>query len=225
MRFWTEATALSFLIFALTCLPAAGQLPALSVQTHTALPKAFVGQPYQLQLQGRGGAEPYKWRIAKGSFPKGLNLQPDGKLLGTPREAGEFPFTVTVEDSASPAQQLNKDFVLRILTPLFAQWGRYPVVSGQRIDGSVKISNETDQDFDLTFVVVAVNENGRATALGYQRFTLKPGTFDMEIPFGENLPYGSYQVNVDAVGEVAALNRIHRARLVTGDRLTIVQQP
>ena len=70
-------------------------------------------------------------------------------------------------------------------------------------------------------VVLAVNENGRATAIGYQHFPLKQGASDFEIPFGENLPYGTYSVNVDVVGEVAASNSIYRARLTT--RVTIVQ--
>ena len=88
----------------------------------------------------------------------------------------------------------------------------------------MKVSNQTDDDFDLTFVAVAVNENGRATALGYQRFTLNKGTVDMEIPFGENLPHGTYEVNVDAVAEVAATNTIDRTRLVA-NKLDVQQGP
>ena len=46
----------------------------------------------------------------------------------------------------------------------------------------------------------------------------------MEIPFGENLPHGTYEVNVDAVAEVAATNTIHRARLVA-NKLDVQQGP
>jgi hypothetical protein len=35
---------------------------------------------------------------------------------------------------------------------------------------------------------LAVNDIGRATAIGYQHFGLKHETIDFEIPFGENLP-------------------------------------
>jgi len=38
-------------------------------------------------------------------------------------------------------------------------------------------------------------------------------------PFGETLPYGPYQVNVDVVAEVAATNTIHGAHLTTADKL------
>jgi hypothetical protein len=73
--------------------------------------------------------------------------------------------------------------------------------------------------------VLAVNEIGRATALGYQHFTLAKNTIDKEIPFGENLPAGSYTVNADVVAEVPASNTIHRARLVTSSPLQLAPSP
>jgi hypothetical protein len=153
-----------------------------------------------------------------------VKLSEDGELNGVPVETGSFPFTVTVSDSGKPAQQRDQKLTLQVVTPLLVQWGRQVKVSGQRVEGSVKVSNQTGDDFDLTVVVLAVNETGRATAIGYQRFTLKNNTIDFEIPFAENLPDGVYQVNVDVVGEVAALNRIYRARLVQ-DKLIIQQGP
>jgi len=72
---------------------------------------------------------------------------------------------------------------------------------------------------------MALNETGRATAIGYQRLTLKKDTTSLEIPFGENLPQGSYELNVDAVGEVAATNSIYRARLVPKEHFQILQGP
>jgi hypothetical protein len=145
-------------------------------------------------------------------------------LSGTPRESGEFHFVVTVADTTIPARERNQELVLQVLGALVVEWSRHATVVGQRVEGSVKISNQTEDDFDLTFVVVAVNDNGRATALGYQRFTLKKGTTGMEIPFGETLPTGAYEVNVDVVAEVPSTNTIRRRRLVTADKLT-VQQP
>jgi len=97
-------------------------------------------------------------------------------------------------------------------------------VNGQRIDGSIKVSNRSGRDFDLTFIVLAVNDIGRATAIGYQHFPLKKNTRNMEIPFGENLSPGNYAVNVDVVGEEPQSNRIFRARLVTGKE-SITQGP
>jgi hypothetical protein len=93
------------------------------------------------------------------------------------------------------------------------------------VEGAVKVSNQTGQDFDFTVIALAVDETGRATAVGYQHFTLKRGTLDFEIPFGENLPHGAYALNLDAVAEVEPTNTIYRARLVTGDKLQVLQGP
>ncbi len=101
-------------------------------------------------------------------------------------------------------------------TPLKAEWGRKARVTGARIDGSLKVSNRTGRDFDLTVIVLAVNDIGRATAIGYQHFPLKKDTRDLEISFGDTLSPGNYAVNVDVVGEETISNRIFRARLVTG---------
>jgi hypothetical protein len=114
--------------------------------------------------------------------------------------------------------------MLSVEIPLTAEWGRRPTVNGQRIDGSIKVSNNTGRDFDLTFIVLAVNEIGRATAIGYQHFPLKRDTRDMEIPFGDTLSRGNYAVNVDVVGEEPVSNRIFRVRSVAENQ-QITQGP
>jgi hypothetical protein len=47
----------------------------------------------------------------------------------------------------------------------------------------------------------------------------------LEIPFGENLPHGSYELNVDAVAEVAATNSIYRTRLVPKEKFQVQEGP
>jgi len=190
-----------------------------------ALPKAYVRQPYQARLEADGGIAPLQWEISEGSLPAGIILQTDGVLAGTPTETGEFRFTATVTDSGKPASQRRQPLSLVVVAPLMVQWSRYPKVKGQRLEGSVTASNETERDFDLTVIMLAVNENGRATAIGYQHFLLKKGSAGVEIPFGENLPQGSYQLNVDAVAEVAAINSIYRARLVPKERFQVQVGP
>ena len=105
------------------------------------------------------------------------------------------------------------------------QWKRYAQVTGHRIDGSVIVSNSTDDDFDLTFVVLAVGDYGRATAIGYQHFPLKSGVDSLEIPFGETLPRGNYEVHIDTVAEVPEKDQVYRVRLQTKDRLAIATGP
>jgi hypothetical protein len=147
----------------------------------------------------------------------------DGVLSGVPTQTGVFSFSVKVTDSDIPPHQISKDFALLVVTPLIVRWSQVPKINGHRVDGSIKVSDQTGDDFDLTMIVLAVNENGRATAIGYQHFPMKKNTLDFEIPFGENLPQGSYSVNVDVVAEVAATNNIFRDRLVTN--IKVVQGP
>jgi hypothetical protein len=196
----------------------------LTIRT-SSLPRGFLRQAYQVQLEAQDGTTPYKWLLASGSLPKGVSLSEDGLLAGAPEETGLFHLVVTATDGAKPAQQRNQELDMQVAAPLLAKWGRYPKINGRRIEGSLKVSNQTDDSFDLTILVVAVNENGRATALGYQHFTLEKNTIDKAIPLGENLPPGSYQVNADVVAEVAATNTIYRARLVTSERLQVTQSP
>ena len=217
------------LLFALLVGPAFAQQGAATgepvVILTTNLHKAYLRQHYETHLEARGGITPLRWEITEGALPPGIVLGTDGTLSGIPTETGEFKFTVTVTDSGRPAVQRNQQLVLTVVAPLLAQWGRYPKVTGQRLEGSIIVSNQTEQDFDLTVIVMAVNETGRATAIGYQRFPLKKGDTGTEISFGENLPQGSYELNADAVAEVGATNSIYRARLVPKERFQMVQGP
>jgi len=108
---------------------------------------------------------------------------------------------------------------------MLMEWKKYARVSGNRVEGSVVVSNSTEDDFDFTFIVLAVAEDGRATAIGYQRFDLKSGVDSLELPFGETLPRGAYVVHVDAVAEVPPKDAIYRARLQTKEKLPVIVGP
>jgi hypothetical protein len=162
--------------------------------------------------------------VVNGVLPAGLKLEGSSEITGVPQESGNFQFALELRDSSNPPLQAYQKVTLVVETPFSAEWDHKAQVNGNRIDGSVKVSNRTGRDFDLTFVVLAVNDIGRATAIGYQHFSLKKNTRDMSLPFGETLSPGSYTVNVDAVGEEPVARRIFRARLVTGKQ-TISQGP
>jgi hypothetical protein len=189
----------------------------------TKLSKGYLRQPYRFQMGATGGITPLKWQVVAGTLPKGIALGVDGVLGGIPTQTGDFSFSLAVTDSDIPAHRAVQQFSLLVVTPLVVRWSRVPRVNGTRVDGSIKVSNQTGDDFDLTMIVLAVAENGRATAIGYQHFPLQKETLDFEIPFGDNLPNGSYKVNVDVVAEVEATNNIFRSRLVTG--VIIAQAP
>jgi hypothetical protein len=196
---------------------------SFSITTKT-LPKPLLWEPYTARLHASGGTEPYHWRVIDSSVPRTVRLSDAGTISGDLNESGEFQFTALVRDNSNPPKHAKQKLILRTETPLTADWSRKVQVSGQRIDGSIKVSNHSGRDFDLTFIVLAVNDIGRATTIGYQHFPLKKSTMDMEIPFGETLSTGNYAVNVDVVGEEPISNHIFRARLVTG-RESITQSP
>jgi hypothetical protein len=191
----------------------------------TSLPRGFLHQPYQAKLEAQGGLLPFHWELSEGNLPQGIELNPDGSFTGAPEANGEFHFTVTLTDGGKPAVQRQQKLTLTIVSPLLLHWGKQPKVNGQRIEGSILVSNQSDHDVDLTAIIVAVAEDGRATALGYQHFPIKKDADEKEIPFGENLPKGVYEINVDAVAEVAPANTIYRARLAPDEKLLIVEGP
>jgi hypothetical protein len=180
------------------------------------LPKALLWMPYRSRLQASGGIEPYHWQLVGGSLPRGWKLDSSGELTGVPEEISDVELNLLVSDSDRPPKQYKQKVRLVTETPLIAKWDRKAGVNGQRIDGSIKVSNHTGRDFDLTVIILAVNDIGRATAIGYQHFPLKKDTHDLGIAFGDTLSPGNYVVNVDVVGEEPVSNRVFRARLVTG---------
>jgi hypothetical protein len=183
------------------------------------LPAASLWNPYPehgygFRLQADGGVGPHRWSIVSGSLPPGMKLDgASGVISGSPEADGQFEFTILVSDNA---QSIRKKYTLKVETPLTIQWNSKARVSGNRIEGSIKVSNQTARDFDLTFIVLAVNDIGRATAIGYQHFSLKRETRDLQLPFGDTLSSGNYVVNVDVVGEEPISQRIFRTRLVSG---------
>ncbi len=208
---------IAFFLVAFTCVLAHPQNspdpPRLSVLTRT-LPKASLWNRYSFRLDAGGGIEPYHWRMVAGSLPRNLQMRESGEITGIVDQQGQFEFAVVAVDRTDALSE-RKELTINVEAPLSAAWSRKAAVNGNRVDGSVKVTNTTGRDFDLTFAVLAVNEIGRATAIGYQHFPLKKDTRDVELPFGDTLSPGDYVVNVDVVGEEPVSKMIFRARLVT----------
>ena len=189
------------------------------------VPQVSVNQPYRFRFEAAGGVAPYGWKLIGGDLPPGLVLDDTGGLIGRATKVGEFRFVIKLTDSAAPPNSITKEFVVRIYSPLVLEWVTYPRVLGARVDGIVKVTNGSKDDFDLTVIIMAVNEIGRATALGYQRLNLKAGVADLQIPFGLDMPPGSYVVHADAIAEVPAKNAIYRQRLQTTSPVTVAVGP
>lgn len=213
-------------LLALMVSVAAAQLPPARVQppsiTTERLPQAVVGEPYFIKFQREGGVPPFKWTVVAGSLPQGVTLdEAGGELSGAPVQTGEFQFTVQLADSAQPSRPTQRQFRLPVLSRLTIDWKQFPSVQGTTVAGAVKVSNNTENAADLTVIIVAVNEIGKAFALAYQHFVIQPRTLDVAIPFGSTVPPGAYVVHADAVGEVASSNAIYRARIQTPGPLIV----
>jgi hypothetical protein len=190
------------------------------------LPATYPHGPYQVNFHARGKYVPVlRWRVGSGALPPGIKLEDNGVLHGEAERAGEFQFVVVVRDGGQPQQAMQKGFVIKVVEAITLAWKVPAHVTGNRIDGSVEVSNTTADDMDLTFEVKAVNENGRATEIGYQHFPLKKGTIGMALPFGETLPYGAYMVYVDVNGEIAKRNAIYKQQMKTPAALQVLVGP
>jgi hypothetical protein len=180
------------------------------------LPAATVGHPYTSTIRLQGGKGPYQWTITKGRLAPGLMLQSSsGEIGGTPTQTGVFRFTLNVRDLGTNAA-VNREFVLEVLGPLLLEWVDPPKLNENTIAGSIRVTNSSRRgdQFDLTVIIVAVNEIGKAFALGYQHFQLEQNV-EQVIPFSSSVPNGRYIVHVDAIAEIAARRAIYRARLQT----------
>ena len=207
----------------LCSLLAAQTAPPLAIADEP-LPPLNAGVEIRIPLHAMGGVPPYHWSVAS-DLPQGITFTSDGLLVGRPAKPGTFAVTVTVTDSGQPAHSINKELRAQVSASLLFDWLRPPQIRGNRIDGAAQVSNGARDDFDLTVIIVAVNEVGRATALGYQHLTLQAGETSFQIPFGSTLPAGAYVVHADAVAEIPARNTILRQRLQTPAALKIVQGP
>jgi Putative Ig domain len=206
------------------CNVGVAQAPLLTIVDETP-PPMEVGVDFHFFLHANGGVPPYVWSVTDGDLPDGITLTPEGLLSGRPAKPGAFTVTLRVEDSGHPAHAIIREFRAVVSASLLLEWDEIPKVRDNRIDGSVQVSNGTSDTFDLTVVIVAVAENGRATAIGYEHFPLKPSATNIPIVFGNTMAAGAYVVHVDAIAEIPTKQVILRQRLQTPQPLQVIQGP
>ncbi|MCB1792632.1 MAG: hypothetical protein KDJ24_20150, partial [Gammaproteobacteria bacterium] len=86
--------------------------PSLAIRT-TKLPLADVDRPYAALIEVFDDTGDLLWRV-DGQLPPGLQLDRwSGELHGTPRQVGEFSFTIGVEDAVGRAD--SRLFELQVL--------------------------------------------------------------------------------------------------------------
>jgi len=195
--------------------------PAAAQETGrpTVLPDGYLHRPYYQQLQPPAqGTAPWHWRVVKGTLPPGVTLEPTGVVGGAPTGPGEYHFTLEAADSATKPTAKSEEYIIVVPPPLTVNWIEPPHATGTTLNGAIEgeleVKNGSGRTVDLTVIVVAVNTFNKATALGYQHFSIGVGA--QRIPFGSTLPRDSYIVHADAVAEIAETLEIYRARLQTG---------
>lgn len=87
---------------------------ALTITTTSPLNAGTVGTALSQTLTASGGISPYSWAVSTGSLPAGLSLSTGGVLSGTPTTEGTSTFTISVTDSATPANTASKSFSLTV---------------------------------------------------------------------------------------------------------------
>ena len=218
---WSRCIAMAVWLQLILGAAFAGHAQTPLTITTVSTPQTTAGTKFRTRIGATGGMQPYTWQVTAGKLPPGLKLDAKlGVIFGTPTMPGEYNFALAVADSNIPANRAERAYRLIVTAALGIVWKKAPQVHDQKLEGSVMVTNYTQQDFTLTVVVVAVNEIGRATALGYQEFQLKRGTQQV-IPFGSEPGPGKYIVHADAVADVVTTNTIYRARQQTPGTLEI----
>jgi eukaryotic-like serine/threonine-protein kinase len=106
------------------------------LQVSGGLGTAIVGQPYSAALSAAGGNGNVRWRVS--GLPRGITATPDGDTLliaGTPAATGDFPVTVRVSDTESPAQTGTGRLVL-VVDPPAPQTSASPTPTASATTGS-----------------------------------------------------------------------------------------
>src|SRR4051794_16916785 len=185
---------------------------ALQIMTAN-LPLPEAGEKYEIKLRAIGGVPPYRWSIPATPLPPGLNLNVNtGLISGIPESSDEFSVLVQVTDSADPPGTHSKLLVASEGAPLAIRWTVRPHITAANIAGAVRVENGSNDSVDVTVIVMAVNEIGKAFALRYEHLSVAAGKESPDLRFDSSLPPGQYTAHVDAVGEVAAKKAIYRDR-------------
>lgn len=168
--------------------------------TTGALPSGVEGESYRVSLDAVGGSLPYRWDIAEGALPGGLELDPiEGIISGTCSDPGTFRFRIQVVDAgersdiASYTIIVEESGALRILTEtllegkvgedysgiLIATGGAEPYTwamesvlpSGVTLADSGSLDGEPEVEGSFRFRV-RVTDAGGANATGTVKWTV-----------------------------------------------------
>ena len=106
-------------------------------------PVGVVGSSYAIQLSGEGGCGPdpsvpgsglpYQFRLLSGSVPPGISLDRDGRVHGTPTQAGTWSFWIELSDEDPPSAtwcspvKSEREFIVTVAAPQATVGSAYAV--------------------------------------------------------------------------------------------------
>jgi hypothetical protein len=113
---------------------------ALDIETDVQPPPGEVGTPYEFEFEGQEGCVPYRFSYLNGTVPPGLAITTDGKLTGTPTQAGTFSFWVGLDDNGEdpktacpyPSAQSQGQFTMIVLPDLAVSTTSLPTATSGR---------------------------------------------------------------------------------------------
>ncbi|MDI9239079.1 autotransporter domain-containing protein [Lysobacter sp. LF1] len=149
--------------------------PALVLSTG-ALATATHATAFAQALVVTGGAAPFTFTVASGALPRGVALDSDGTLSGTPEETGRFSFTAEVRDAnstvamqayelvvAASAQSIT-GFTANPTAPVFAPNGTFTVsATGGASANPVVFATTTPAVCRVTAATVTMLSIGRCS--------------------------------------------------------------
>jgi len=101
MRVTRLVLFLALLSLPLVVTPSASALD-LCAEPQCQPPPAEQNSPYEFTFDAKEGCLPYTFTYLNGTVPPGLAIAADGRLTGTPTEAGDFQFWVALDDNGGP---------------------------------------------------------------------------------------------------------------------------
>jgi hypothetical protein len=145
-------------------------LPQLVLAKQTTLtvtgrvPAGVATQPYSGSVSASGGAAPYTYKIA--NLPKGLTIDhQSGTITGTPKDVGQFTFTIFATDSGNGHGQA--DFTVTFNQPpvsISLAPSSVTVTSGDSQQFLPTISNSTNTGVTWTVTGGSISSTGSFTA-------------------------------------------------------------
>ena len=149
MRVARIALFLCLLALPLVLAPSAGALD-LCEEPHCQPPPGEQNTFYEWEFEAEEGCIPYFFKHINGALPAGLVVTEDGEVEGTPTEAGNFDFWVTLNDNGGPhnpaciykGAESQAHFFLTIMPDLAVTTESVPAgVPGQPYTTQLQFSN------------------------------------------------------------------------------------